>query len=113
MKKSWVALLLAVCLLVALSFALASCGGGGDTDDALLGVWTDPSGILELEFKSDGVLIIRAMDEEEQGTYTAKDGKLSAINVETGEPEEVEYTIEGDTLLLGPNGEEGTLVRQE
>jgi Family of unknown function (DUF5640) len=112
-KKPWIVVLLVVFLLAALSFALAGCGGDEDTDDALLGVWTDPSGVMELEFQSDGVLIIRVMDEEEQGTYTAKDGMLSAIDPETGEPEEVTYTIEGDTLMLGPNGEEGTLTRQE
>ena len=112
MKKPWQALAVAICLLVVLSFALAGCGGG-EGDDALLGVWTDPSGVMELEFRSDGTLLMRAMGQEEQGTYTAKDGKLSSPDPETGESAEVEYAVEGDTLSLGPDGEEGTFLRKE
>jgi hypothetical protein len=112
MKKPWQALALAICLLIVLAFAVAGCGGG-EGDDALLGVWTDPSGVMELEFKSDGTLVMRAMDQEEQATYTAEDGKLSSPDPETGEVSTVEYKIDGDTLILGPDGEEGTLVRKQ
>ena len=112
MKKPRKALALAICLLIVLAIAVAGCGGE-EGDDALIGVWTDPSGVMELEFKSDGTLVMRAMDQEEQGTYTAEGGKLFSPDPETGEVSEVEYKIEGDTLLLGPDGEEGTLVRKE
>jgi hypothetical protein len=112
MKKPWIVLMVAVCMVLALSFALAGCGGG-EGDDALVGVWTDPAGVVEFEFQSDGTMIMRAMGEEEQTTYTAKDGKLSAVDLETGEPSEVDYTIDGDTLILGADGEEGTLVRKK
>ncbi len=112
MKKPWQALALAICLLVVLSLALVGCGDG-EGDDALLGVWTDPSGVMELEFRSDGTLLMRAMGQEEQGTYTAEDGKLASPDPETGEVSAVEYAIEGDNLILGPDGEEGTFVRKE
>jgi hypothetical protein len=112
MKKPWQALALAICLLIVLAIVVAGCGGD-EGDDALIGVWTDPSGVMEIEFTSDGTLIMRAMDQEEQATYTAEDGKLSSPDPETGEVSEVEYKIDGDTLLLGPDGEEGTLIRKE
>jgi hypothetical protein len=112
MKKPWNVLPLAICLLVVLSLTLAGCGGG-EGDDALVGIWTDPTGVMELEFQSDGTMIMRAMGQEEQTTYTAKDGKLSSPNPETGEPSGVEYTIEGDNLILGPDGEEGTFIRKK
>ena len=112
MKKPWNVLPLAIFLLVVLSLALAGCGGG-EGDDALVGVWTDPTVVMELEFQSDGTMIMRAMGEEEKTTYTAKDGKLSAVDLETGEPSEVDYKIDGDNLILGADGEEGTLVRKK
>lgn len=112
MGKSWSLVASLICLVVVLSLALVGCGGDG-TDDALLGVWTDPTGVMELEFQADGVMVVRAMGEEQQGTYTAEDGKLSAVDPDTGEPSEVEYSIDGDTLKLGADGEEGTLIRKQ
>jgi len=113
MRRIWTIAVPLICLVIVLSFALAGCGGDDGPDEALLGVWTDPTGVMELEFKSDGVMVIRAMGEEQQGTYTAEGGKLSAIDPDTGEPSEVEYSIDGDTLTLGADGEEGTLVRKQ
>jgi Family of unknown function (DUF5640) len=112
MKRPRTVLLLGLCLILVLSFILAACGDG-EGDDALLGVWTDPTGVIEFEFKSDGTVLIRAMGQEEQATYTAKDGKLSAPDPETGELNEVDYTVDGDTLILGADGEEGTLIRKK
>ena len=112
MKKPLKVLAFATCLLFVLSFAFAGCGNG-EGDDALVGVWTDPDGVVEFEFKSDGTLLVRMMGQEEQTTYTVEDGKLSATDLETGEISEVDYTIEGDNLILGVDGEEGTLVRKE
>ena len=113
MKKPWIVLALAICLLFVLPLALAGCGGGEGGDNALVGIWADEDGLIEFEFKSDGVMVLRFMGEEEQSTYSAKGGKLSAPDPETGELSETEYRIDGDTLLMGVDGEEGTLVRKK
>jgi hypothetical protein len=112
MKRPFRFLVLAICILFAMPLTLAACGDG-QGDDALVGVWADPQGVIEYEFKSDGTLVLRLMGDEAQTTYTAKDGKLSAANPDTGEMSAVDYTIEGDNLILGVDGEEGTLIRQE
>jgi hypothetical protein len=104
---------LTICLLFVLSLVLAGCGGGNDGEEALLGVWTDETETFEFEFKPDGVVLIRAMGEEQEGSYNADDGKLSSADPDTGELNEVPYTVEGDTLRLGAEGEEVTLVRKE
>ncbi len=111
MKKPWTVLALAVCLLVLVSLAFAGCGDG-EADDGLIGTWTDQEGFIEYEFKSDGVMVLRFMGEEEQIPYTVEDGKLLVNDPETGEPAVAEYTIEGDTLILVADGEEETLVRK-
>jgi hypothetical protein len=102
-----------ICLLFVVSIALAGCGDGNGGEEALLGVWTDETGTIEFEFKPDGVVLIRAMGDEQQGKYSADDGKLSSVDPDTGELNEVPYTVEGDTLRLGAEGEEATLVRKE
>lgn len=112
MKKPWQALAVAICCLVVLSLVFAGCGDG-EGDDELIGVWTDSTGVMELEFKADGTLLMRAMDQEEQGTYAAEDGMLSSPDPETGEVSQVEYKIEDDHLILGPDGQEGTLIRKQ
>jgi Family of unknown function (DUF5640) len=112
MKKPWVVLTVAVCLLVLVSLAAVGCGNGGG-DDALLGVWADPSGPMEYEFKSDGTLVLRYLGEEQETTYTAEEGTLIAVDPDTGESEEIEYTVSGATLVLGADGEYGTLARKE
>lgn len=112
MKKLWLAVALAVCLVLVVSFAVAGCGDKA-ADDALIGTWTDPSGIMEFEFESDGTMIIRAMGEEEKTTFTVNDGKLGAPNPETGEIDEITYKIDGDSLILGEGGEEGIFVRKK
>jgi hypothetical protein len=38
---------------------------------------------------------------------------LSSPDPETGEVSEVEYKIEADHLILGPDGQEGTLIRKQ
>jgi hypothetical protein len=91
--------------------ALASCGSG-EADDGLIGTWTDQEGFIEYEFKSDGALVVRFMDQEEQTTYSADDGKLSLADMETGEQREFDYSIDGDTLTLKADGEEETLLRK-
>ena len=113
MNKPRKVLALAICLIFVLPLALAGCGGGGGGDDALVGIWTDEGGSMEFEFKSDGVLVFRFMGEEEQSTYSAKDGELSSPNPETGELSETVYRVDGDTLLMGVDGQEGTLVRKK
>jgi hypothetical protein len=112
MKQPWKVLSLVICLLVVLALILAGCGNGGG-DDALLGVWADSSGPMEYEFKSDGTLVLRYLGEEEETTYTVEEGTLFAVDPDTGESEEIEYVVEGDTLILGSDGEYGTLARKE
>jgi len=112
MQKLWKLLALMICLIVVLTLALGGCGGGGD-DEALLGVWADPSGPMEYEFRSDGTLVLRYLDEEQETTYTAEEGTLFAVDPDTGEAEEIEYVIEGDSLTLGAEGEYGTLARKQ
>ena len=110
MKKPWKVLVLAICLLFVLPLVLAACGGG---DNAIVGIWTDQDGFIEYEFKSGDVLVVRFMGEEEQTTYSAKDGKLSFPNPDTGEQDEIDYRIDGDNLIMNVGGEEGTLVRKK
>jgi hypothetical protein len=111
MRKLWIVSTLVLCLLFVFGLALPSCGDE-TTDDDLVGVWADPTGAIEFEFKSDGTLVVTIMGEQEQTTYTAEDGKVSVIDLETGESSEVDYKVDGDTLTLGADGEEGTLVRK-
>ena len=113
MKKPRRVLALAICLLFVLPLALAGCGGAEGGDDAIVGMWTDEDGVIEYEFKSDGVVVVRFMGEEEQSTYSAKDGKLSAPDPETGELSEIDYRIDGDNLIMGVDGEGGTFVRKK
>jgi hypothetical protein len=110
--KSGKILALAACALVIFTSVLAGCGDGGG-DDALLGVWADPSGPMEYEFKSDGTLVLRYLGEEEETTYTVEDGTLVAIDPDTGDSEIIDYVVEGDTLILGADGEYGTLARND
>lgn len=112
MKKLRAVLAILVCLLVLVSVALAGCGDGGE-DDSLIGTWTDQEGFIEYEFRSDGILVLRFMGEEEQIPYTVEGGKLIVEDTQTGEPAEAEYTVEGDTLTLVGEGEEETLVRKD
>lgn len=107
-----IVLVLLICLSIVLAFALTGCGGDDSEEDALLGVWADETGVLEFEFKPDGVVLIRAMGDEQESTYSADDGMISATDPDTGEVSEVEYTIDGDTLLLGADGAEGVLIRK-
>jgi len=112
MRKPWKALVLVICLLFILPSALAGCGGGDDSD-AIIGVWTEQEGFIEYEFKSGGVLVVRAMGQEEQTTYSVENGKLSLSDMETGELREFEYEIDGDDFTISGEGEEETLVRRK
>ena len=113
MRKPWKVLALAICLLFVLPLALAGCGGGEGGDDAIVGIWTDEGGVIEYEFKSDGVVVVRLMGEEEQSTYSAKGGKLSSPDPETGELSEIDYRVDGDYLILSADGEEQTFARKK
>lgn len=112
MKKWWKIVVLAVCLALALPLVSAGCGGGKG-DDPLVGNWADKDGLVEYEFTSDGTMLLRFMGQEEQTTYTTKDGKISVLDQDTGEQHEVEYTVDGDTLTLNLDGEEQTVYRKD
>jgi len=113
MRMPWKVLILAICLLVVLPLALGACGGGGGGGDALLGTWTDSTGVMEYEFKSDGTLLVTFMGEEQPMNYSVKDDTLTLKDEETGEEAAIDYTIEGDNLKLSFEGDEETLVRKK
>ncbi len=111
MKKRWLVLLIAVCLTAVLPLALGACGGG-DGDEAIVGVWTDELGMMDYEFTSDGRLLVTFTGETEEISYIAKDGRLSFVDPETGEEQAIDFRVEADTLLMTFEGEEGVLVRK-
>jgi hypothetical protein len=84
---------------------------GQTVDEVLLGVWANEQGI-ELEFMSDGAVVLRYQGVEAESSYSAKDGKISYIDFEPNEqgkflPTEVAYRVDGDTLFwdIGGGGE--------
>jgi hypothetical protein len=83
LKNPWKVPALAICPLLVLSFEIAGCGVG-EGDQTLIGVWTDPDGVVEFEVRSDGTSLIRTVGQEEQTTCAAKDGTLSAVDPDTG-----------------------------
>lgn len=112
MKRSRMVPVVAICLFLVLPLALGACGGG-DGDKAIVGVWTDEAGMMDYEFTSDGKLVIVFMGEEEETSYSAKDGTLFFPDPDTGEEAQIDYRVEGDRLIMSFDGEEGVLVRKE
>ena len=110
MKRSWIVLALAVCLVSALALMLAACGGGGGS---IVGTWSDGSG-MDFTFTSDGAFVIDFDGQKAEATYSAKDGKLSISGVPGGNfPESMDYEVAGDKLTLtSPEGEKQTLQRK-
>jgi hypothetical protein len=113
MKRTWVALVSVVCLVLALSFAMAGCGGGGD----IVGTWTDGEG-MDFEFKSDGALIVGVMGQKFELSYEVKDSVISITDEgSTGLgaflPDKIDYRVDGDELaLISPDGQEQVLTRK-
>jgi hypothetical protein len=110
MRKLWSTSLLIVVSAIALTFTIVGCGG--QDDDPLVGIWTDEAGVIEVEFTPDSTMLLRFLGQEEKSTYTVKDGKISAPNPETGEMNEIEYVLDGDTLRMKLEGKEQTFVRK-
>ena len=108
MKRSWIVLVVVLCLASSLALVLAACGGG-----SIVGVWTDKAG-MEFEFAADGGLSIRLAGQVAKTTYSVSDGKLRIEGADAAElPPEFDYKVDGDELILtSPDGEEEILYRK-
>jgi hypothetical protein len=101
-KMRVVALISTVLLLVLL---VTACGGGS----SIVGKWQDPDGV-NIEFTSDGKLILSFMGESLEGTYSVSGNKVS-VNL-MGETSESEFKVSGDTLtLIEPGADPVELTR--
>lgn len=109
MKRPWMVLVVAFCLISAPALALGACGGGGD----IVGNWSDGAG-MEFRFASDGALVIDIGGQKVEATYTTEDGKLTLGGVAAAAlPGDIKYKVDGDKLILtSPDAEEQTLTRK-
>ena len=108
MKKLREIMAFVVCLMLVLAFVSVGCGDAYDDD--LVGVWTPADGPveLEIEFRSDGAMLVRQPNfDESQIDYTVKDGQLSLLDPDTNEVTQHRYSVVGDILTIeredGPN----------
>ena len=115
MKKPRAIMTFVVCLILVLAFVSVGCGDAYDHD--LVGVWipADSPVELEIEFRSDGTMLLRQPNfGESQIDYAVKDGQLSLLDPDTNEVTQRHYSVVGDILTIeredGPNA---TFVRKK
>jgi uncharacterized lipoprotein YehR (DUF1307 family) len=111
MKRSWTVLALAVLLTLVLAFIAAGCGDG-ESDNELLGVWTHNDIDVQVEFNSDGTMVISGMGQELQATYTVEDDTINMVDPETGETTQMKYTVDGDTLTTDDGSSVDTFTKE-
>jgi hypothetical protein len=111
MKRSWTVLALAVLLTLVLAFIAAGCGGG-ESDNELLGVWTHNDIDVQVEFNSDGTMVISGMGQELQATYTVEGDTINMVDPETGETTQMKYTVDGDTLTTDDGSSVDTFTKE-
>lgn len=100
MKKRIFALL----ILIAFVFALTACSSV--FKDPLVGVWAYMFGTIE--FRADGAFIVYVFGEQQVGTWSEKNGKITTV-FPGEEPETVDYILSKDTLVI--NGMTYTRVK--
>ena len=98
MKRKELYTITGVLVLLIVMFA-AACGGG-EGDNELVGAWIHTDVDVEVEFNSDGTMVMRGMGQELQATYTVEDGTINMVDPETNETTQIKYTIDGDVNLL-------------
>ncbi len=112
MKKT-LALVFAVLMCVSV---LVACGS---SSKGIVGTWTatEDGQTVDMTFKADGKLSMTMMGVNVEGTYTAKDGKLSATVSLMGQTQEifedVEYKVDGDKLAITVDGDTQILNRKK
>ena len=86
--------------------------GACSSNKELVGVWEDDwLGLLSMEFKTDGTVIISNGFSEEEAKYKVKGNQISMkIGKETVK---FDYEIKGDKLTITGNGEELILNRRK
>jgi hypothetical protein len=109
MKRSWLLLALAICLVSVLALMLGACGGDGDD---IVGTWSDGAG-MKFTFASDGALAIDLGGQKLDATYSIEDGKLALGGAAAAFfPAAIDYKVNGDKLTLtSPEGEKQELTR--
>jgi len=112
MRKWGLVLAVLVAVLAILSVGLAACGDESAVDEAIVGVWTDEAGLMDYEFRSDGVLVVTFMGEADETTYSTSDGKLFFPDPDTGEENQLGYRVEDGKLIMDFEGQEAVLVKK-
>ena len=112
MKKCGMVLTLLVAVLAIMSMGLAACGDEIAVDEAIIGLWTDEAGLMDYEFRPDGVLVVTFMGEADETTYSTSNGKLLFPDPDTGEENQLGYRVEDGKLIMDFEGQEAILVKK-